>query len=276
MKQKKVILTVVVTALVLLIAGSGGYLLFKSINTRQSGEKYDELASKAARASDETVPSGSASAPFTGENAETGTSGEPLTPNPYDFAYLTSQNPDIYAWIEIPNTNVNYPVLQSDHNDNFYIDHDFEKAYSYPGAIYSQFCNKKAFSDRVTVLYGHNMKDGSMFATLHNFEDSGFFEANSGFSVHTADKRLDYEIVAAFDYDDRHIMNSFDFSDDKVYSDFLQSVQSPHAVNGNVRQGVTLGTEDKLLILSTCRNFGEGRYLVVGRLKSETPLAPTS
>ena len=261
-KKKRTIITVVVAVLVVMIAASGGYLLFKHLNTSNTKKKYSELASSYAQltvASDEVV---------------TDESGVPLKPNPVDFASLQAQNSEIYSWIKIPNTNVDYPVLRSETDDNFYIDHDYEKDYSFAGAIYSQFCNHRDYSDRVTVLYGHNMADNSMFASLHNFEDAGFFEENREMTIYTPDKQLDYDIVSAFVYDDRHIMNSFDFTKDDVYRDFLDSVMNPHSVSSNVRDGVTLDINDRIVILSTCLNYGDGRYLVVGKLTGETPLAP--
>ncbi len=133
-------------------------------------------------------------------------------------------NPDIYSWIYIPDTNVNYPVAQSEEEDNFYLDHDVYKNYSFPGTIYTQSCNSLSYNDRVTVLYGHNMLNGSMFATLYNFSDKTFFDEHPYFYIYTADRKLTYEVVSAFEYDSRHIMNSFDFKDDAVFRYLVQGV----------------------------------------------------
>ena len=186
------------------------------------------------------------------------------------MAELHAQNPDIYSWIYIPETNVNYPVAQSDADDNFYLDHDIYKGYSFPGTIYSQSCNKKDYSDRVTVLYGHNMLDGSMFATLHRFSDQQFFNENRYMYVYTENRKLTYEIVSAFVYDDRHIMNSFNFLDDAVYAEWQQEALNPRSVSSNVRKDIQLTKNDKMLVLSTCLNGGgEGRYLVQGVLRKD-------
>lgn len=260
MKKSKVILTVVITVLVLLIAGSGGYILFKNISNQKSSEKYDSLASSYAKLPDSTAGQ-------TGDEKSQGKA------NPIDFASLKSENPDIYSWITVPGTEVNYPVLQSDKNDNFYIDHGVDKQPSFAGAIYSQFCNHLDYSDRVTVLYGHNMADNSMFASLHSFEDADFFDSHGDMTIYTPDRQLDYTIVSAFVFDDVHIMNCYDFSKDEVYRDFLDTVLNPHTISGNVRKGVQLEVDDRLVILSTCLNYGEGRYLVVGKLTKETPLS---
>ena len=256
MNKKKVIITVVVAVLVLVIAVSGGHLIYNNILTKKTTEKYDDLASSYAHVSE----SGK-------EIVYTDASGVPVEKNPIDFPGLKQKNPDIYSWITIKNTNVNYPVAQSDADDNFYLDHDIYKNYSFPGTIYSQSCNKKDYSDRVTVLYGHNMLDGSMFATLHNFSDPDFFANNKYMYIYTENRKLTYEVVSAYIYDDRHIMNSFNFNDDKVYAEWQQEALNPRSVSSNVRKDVKLTTDDKMLVLSTCLNGGgDGRYLVQGVL----------
>ena len=121
-----------------------------------------------------------------------------------------------------------------------------------------------------SVLYGHNMANGSMFATLHRFYDADFFNQNRYIYVYTPDRKLTYEIVSAFEYDNRHIMNSFDFSDDNVFSDYLNMIKNPHSVSVNKRN-TELTTDDKILVLSTCLNSGDGRYLVQGVLKKDEP-----
>ena len=265
MTKRKTLLTAVIIALVLLFAVSGGILFVKHIKNQKAEKKYEALASSYAHLTQAS-----------GETAATDASGKPLPPNPVDFASLQAQNPEIYSWINVEGTEVDYPVLQSETDDNFYIDHDYEKQSSAAGAIFSQFCNRKDYSDRVTVLYGHNMANNSMFASLHSFEDADFFDAHEKITVYTPDRQLDYQIISAYVYSDTHIMNSYDFSSDEVYREFQATVLEPRSVSSRVREGVTLTTDDRLLILSTCLNYGDGRYLVVGRLTGETALAPSA
>lgn len=186
--------------------------------------------------------------------------------NPFDFTDLQEKNPDIYAWIYIPNTKVNYPVCKSSYSDNYYLDHDIYKNYSFSGAIYSQECNGRDFSDPVTVLYGHNMADGSMFHHLHKFEDKNFFDKNRYIYVYTEDRKLTYEIVSAFIYDSRHIMNTFDFTKESDIKEYFDTVTNPRSLTKNVVDHYQLTTSDKVLTLSTCVNYGRGRYLVQGAL----------
>lgn len=195
---------------------------------------------------------------------------ENLVENPIDFASLKERNDDIYAWIYVPNTNVNLPILQSSTDDNLYLDHDEDGNYSIAGALYTQSMNATDFSDPVTVIYGHNMRNGSMFATLHKFEDPDFFEANDTFYVYTPTKILTYRIVSAYQYDNRHILNSFDFSRAEVRESYFTSMADPDSLVKNVRDGVALDESSKIVQLSTCMHGQDQiRYLVTGVLVDE-------
>lgn len=200
-------------------------------------------------------------------------SSEPELPeNPINFAELNQTNTDIYAWIRIENTVIDYPVLQSsDLDDDFYLNHDIDRSYKFAGSIFSEKMNSKDFSDPVTVLYGHNMLNGSMFQNLHKFRDKAFFEANKTITIYTPGHILTYEIFAAYKYDNRHIMNSFDFSDLTVRQEYFDYIQAPKSMLVNTRP-VTLTTESKILTLSTCiGNEDNYRYLVQGVLTNDQP-----
>lgn len=193
--------------------------------------------------------------------------------NPIDFASLRVENPDIYAWIYIPDTNVNYPVLQSPTDDSFYLDHDKDGNYSEAGAIYSQLANSTDFSDPVTVLYGHNMKSGGMFATLHYFENKEFFDSHEEMYIYTDGHIYTYKVIAAYQYDNRHILNSFNFADTAVTQQYFDTVLNPNSLVMNVREGVQLTAgSDKIVQLSTCTGDANRlvrRYLVTGVLVSD-------
>ena len=189
-----------------------------------------------------------------------------------DFKELMEINPDIYAWIYIPNTNVDYPVAQSgkDNDDSFYLSHNVYKNYQFSGTIYSEKKNARDFSDPVTVLYGHNMLNGSMFASLHNFSDKEFFDNNNTMFIFTKDKVLTYLIYSAYQYDDRHILNSFDMTDNTSLRLYLDTTLTQRPYYCNIREGVELTTDDHIVTLSTCMpGGGNVRYLVQGVLVNE-------
>lgn len=197
---------------------------------------------------------------------------EPELPdNPIDFIAEKQKHPDIYAWISIPNTNVNYPIVQHPTDDSFYLDHNSEKKYTKAGAIYSEMQNSKDFSDPNTVLYGHNMLNGSMFRDLHKFrKDEKFWNDNKYIYVYTPGHILTYEICAAYRYDNRHILNSFDFSDAAVFEEYLQTVRDPKSLIRRTRQ-IELNKNSKILTLSTCISNPAYRYLVQGVLIKDEP-----
>lgn len=183
------------------------------------------------------------------------------------FDELMEINHDIYAWIYIPNTSVDYPVVQNilDGDDTFYLDHNIYREYQFSGSIYSETQNSTRFDDPVTVLYGHNMLNGSMFASLHNFEDETFFNENNTVFIFTQDKVITYFIYAAYTFDDRHILNSYNMADEDVFREYLDSTLEPRSYNCHIREGVELTTDDRILTLSTCSNGGGNtRYLVQG------------
>ncbi|MBQ3265599.1 MAG: class B sortase [Ruminococcus sp.] len=189
------------------------------------------------------------------------------------FEELMEINPDIYAWIYIPNTNVDYPVARStgDGDDSFYLEHNIYRQYQFSGTIYSEIKNQPDFHDRVTVLYGHNMLNGSMFASLHYFEDEGFFNENNTIFILTKDKVLTYLVYSVYTYDDRHILNSFHMDDDEVFREYIDSTLEPHAVDAIVREGVKPTIENHILTLSTCTSGpANTRFLVQGVLVDES------
>lgn len=193
---------------------------------------------------------------------------EILVDNPINFEELTNLNPDLYAWIRIPGTVIDNPVAQSSNNDqNYYLHHNYLGNYEFAGTIYSQRHNTKYFIDRVTVLYGHNMLNGTMFAGLHKFSDEDFFNENEYIYIYIDGHILTYRVFAAYEYDDRHILNSFDFYKDEVYEQYLKDCLNPHSSNSIVREDTVLTKDDKILTLSTCTNYNSNnRFLVQGVL----------
>lgn len=189
-----------------------------------------------------------------------------LPDNPINFAEEVKKYPDMYAWINIPNTNINYPVVQHPTKDDFYLKHNAEQKATKSGAIYSETKNSKNFSDKNTVLYGHNMLNGSMFRDLHKFrKEDMFFEENKYVYIYTPGHILTYKIFAAYKTDNRHILNTFDFSDPMVFEKYLKKAQNPTALSSRSRD-IELNVNSKILTLSTCIGDKNYRYLVQGVL----------
>lgn len=249
--RKKIIIMLI--AILLIIAIVLGVIIWKSVNSGdfdsdkykiESGEKNITVSN---REYDDTVS---------------------LIENPINFDELEKQNSDIYGWITVPNTKIDYPILQSYAEDDlFYVDHNVNKKKAAAGAIFTQKLNQKDFSDPNTVIYGHNMRNGSMFRHLHKFKKKDFFEENEYFYIYIRGHKLTYRIFSAYEYDDRHILNSFNFFDKDVYASYLEYAQNPNSIYKNTRE-VNITTDDRIVTLSTClaNNKPHNRYLVQGVL----------
>lgn len=192
---------------------------------------------------------------------------------PVDFAKLKEENPDIYAWIQIPGTCIDYPVLCRQGDNGYYLTHTYTGKKKIEGAIFTEDLNSQDFTDPNTVIYGHNMKNGSMFRELHEYKDKVFFEENPDVIIYTPEKMLQYHIFAAYTYDDRHILKSFDFSDPDIFSTYLQKVlDRSKNMSDNVDSNVVLSEESKLITLSTCTGSPDKRYLVQAVLTDTKPI----
>ena len=238
---KRAILTI--AGLVMLIAGVVylGYYFYGQYTANIEDEKYTEAST-----------------------ASPSQSQEQYAENPIDFDEWQKKNDEIYAWIKVDGTEVDYPIVQSGTDDDFYLRHSAaDKSWVASGAIFTQSHNTKTFNDSVTVIYGHNGYSESMFTSLHKFEKKDFFDEHPYFYIYMPQRKLTYQVVSAFKYDDRHIMNSFDFQ---------EMVQDPSSSLKNVREDLDteINSESKLVVLSTCiTGQKSSRYLVCGVLVND-------
>lgn len=179
-----------------------------------------------------------------------------------DWASLYAENKDIYAWIYIPGTQVDYPILQSASDDTYYLNHNIDGSYGKPGCIYTEKINSKDFTNYNTVLYGHNMKSGEMFGCLHDYEDKTFFDENPYVYVYTEEKTYVYEIFAAYTATNAHILNTNDFSTQEGFADYLDNVVYNKALTGNFRNDTRVTSDNRIITLSTCTSNSSKRWLV--------------
>ena len=201
---------------------------------------------------------------------------EPLTEEiesiPVKFEELWQVNPDVYAWITVTGTDIDYPILQHASDNSYYLMHNIDGSYGYPGCIYTENLNSKDFGDNNTVIYGHNMKNGSMFAQLHKFEDPDFFKENREVLIYLPEEVLHYTIFAAYIYDDRHLLYSFDFSDPEVYQKYLDSVFDIRDMSANIDKGINVTKDDHIITLVTCiGSQPDNRLLVQAVLTDREP-----
>ena len=188
---------------------------------------------------------------------------------PVDFAKLQEECPDAYAWIRVPDTKIDYPIVQSPTDNTFYLDHNVYGNYEFAGAIFTEDYNSKDFTDPNTIIYGHNMKNGSMFQNLHFYEDRTYMEEHPTFEIYLPDRILTYRIFAAYNYDDRHLMKEFDFTDSEQFRLYLRDILNQRSMSANIDHDVPVDEKSTIVTLSTCNGIDDQRYLVQGVLLSE-------
>lgn len=179
-----------------------------------------------------------------------------------DFESLWEVNEDAYAWIQIPGTVIDYPILQSaTEEDDYYLNTTIDGKKGYPGSIYTEKYNSTAFTDPVTVVYGHDMLEGTMFTDLHKYEDKAFFDSNPYIYIYLPDRTLKYQVFAAVSFDDRYILGNYNFTDIEDFQSYLDELKS--SIDGNVNLDVEVTQQSSILTLSTCiADAPEQRWLV--------------
>ena len=198
-----------------------------------------------------------------------------LPENPIKFDELAERNGDICAWIHFESLPViDYPIVrpEGDNKDtNYYLRRDLDGKYSTGGTVYIQKVNSPDFSDRCTVVYGHNMHDMTMFGHLKDFRNKEFFDNNPYFYIFRRKHILKYEIKSAFVYDDRLIPGAFNFDNATESQNFIDEVCNPKSLTKNVREDLEVTLDSKMVVLSTCTDYNaKERYLVVGVLIKDT------
>ncbi|MFI3140901.1 MAG: class B sortase [Clostridia bacterium] len=183
-----------------------------------------------------------------------------------DFESLQEINSDVIAWIEIPNTDISYPILCSQTNNEAYLRADMQGNYDISGEIFIENYNQIDFSDPVTMIYGHYMDSGEKFGNLQEFYSNyEFFYQNNLIYVYFPNETKQYQIFAAVEYDTRHILYYNNFLDEGVFDSFIDEIKSIRSLSSVIDDSVDITSGDKLIILSTCVNRGASRFLVLAK-----------
>lgn len=276
--------TVLLAAILLVIVG---YMLRNWIVERNAQKQYEDLAESVNRlqnqVSDNAITSAGDRQDASTEEMETeGTqdesdsaiAGVDIPQKQLDWNELAKVNPDIYAWIYIPGTQVDYPVLQHPTDNTYYLNYNMNGTRGYPGCIYTEKENSKDFTDFTdfnTIMYGHNMRNKTMFETLHYYEDKAFFVNNPYVYVYRGDRVLVYEIFAAYIAGNEHILYSYDFQTQEGRQNYVDQIEK--GTSGNLRDDVEVTADSHILTLSTCiSGKAKNRYLVQAVLLNEDDL----
>ena len=199
-----------------------------------------------------------------------------LAEDPVNWEKLHQITEDIYAYIEMPEANISYPIVQRAEDDSYYLRRDVYGNYSVPGTIFTEYSyNNTDFEDPVTLVYGHAIiSDGSMFGSLQSYMQSTTIDDSSRFTIYLPGRQLNYQIFAAIPHDKSHILYYNDFTQEEVFTSFFQKALESRSLYSNVNPDYAPEYGDRVVILSTCLNGEtEQRYVVMGKLVEEIPLA---
>lgn len=182
--------------------------------------------------------------------------------NPVDFESLQKVNEDIIGWIRVSALGISYPIAQSTDND-YYLHRTFERVDNFAGCIFMEYQNHSDFSDKNTIIYGHNMKNGSMFGTLRKFYEDEVYEKAPYFWIYTPDKIYRYDIFSCAEVAVDSLAYQITFSEERSFDQFIRDAYSRSVVKGN---DIKVTAEDKIVTLSTCTGNEATRFIVQGKL----------
>ena len=206
---------------------------------------------------------------YTIEQTTSETSGEseeePVKEKPYpdvDFDGLKSVNSDVIGWIYVPDTEINYPIVHTSDND-YYLDHLVDRTQNPAGAIFLDTRNPSDFSDLHSIIYGHHMKNGSMFAALKGYKKQDFFDGHKTGYLITQDAAYSIDFFAG------HVANveenawQLDFDSAEDFSNWIKSLKDISAFKSDIEPQYG----DRIFTLSTCSyEFDDARFVLSGKL----------
>lgn len=277
-KTAKILYWGIISVLILIIVACAALIGAKLITDAQDKSEYNELqelrpsVTRPSMNLEATKPT--QTEPTESLPEQTDPTEATIPPNIDDtvlFEYqpLYEINRDMIGWIQIDGTAIDYPVVQSPPDKaNFYLRRNFYKENATCGTIYvREACDVNRPSDNVTV-YGHNMRNGTMFADLHKFEKKSFWEDHRYVNFDTLNEYRTYEIFAVFkttaDLTKGFTYHIYDtFATEKAFNEYVSTCKNLDLYD----TGITPTFGDKLLTLSTCdKSISDGRLVVVCRL----------
>ena len=184
-----------------------------------------------------------------------------------DFESLLKTNNETVGWINVNNTNINYPFVRGI-NNTYYLNHSFDKSYNSAGWVFMDYRNNKEMNNKNTILYAHGRIDKTMFGSLYKTQYPAWYQNRSNhiIRISTPSVNMSYQIFSVYKIEEESYYIQTDFTSDSEYLEFLNTIKGRSKYDFNV----VLNESDKIITLSTCANDKE-RYVVHAKLikKSE-------
>ena len=179
-----------------------------------------------------------------------------------DFESLISINKDCIGWIYVPDTNINYPVVQTTNNE-YYLKRLFDRKYGISGTVFLDSGNTSEMTDRHSILYGHHMKNGTMFANAEDYKDQSYADAHPYGYYITPDAVYEIKFFAGYLTDPYNDSWDLDFTGSEFADWISRAKQRSHFYTD-----ITPGNEDRIITLSTCSyDIADGRFVLLGILR---------
>ncbi len=262
-RGRKIILIPVIGVLLLIFCFSGYKIASYFLEARKEEEAFQQLAEIVKNLEQEATES----TEFTGATDETAPVETQKKEESSQLLPLQVQNPDFFGWLRIEGTRVDYPVMHTPDDEEYYLHRAFDKSYAKSG---TPFLAAGCFENCGNYLiYGHNMKNGSMFASILQYEKKAFWEQHKTIAFHTLQGQAEYEVIAAFRAEVVKEGNSgfayYQYTDLTTQGEFDAYVAQVKQ-HADFDTGLTAEFGDQLLTLSTCAyHTDEGRFVVVAK-----------
>ncbi len=257
MKAKRVIFIILFLALLLVFA----YSAYRVTGTLHEYSESDRYYEKTRQVAVSTQPP-SQSAGRQSSDGETVPVPADRSPMTVDFDALMQLCPDARAWLCLPDTVIDYPVVQGRDND-YYLHHLLDGSENPGGSLFLDFRSPSDFTGWNTLIYGHNMSDGSMFHTLPRFKEQSFYEQHPFLYLNTPQGDYRLEVFACFVtwHDSRVYIR--DFGSRTEFMEWVDLMRSYSDISSDVE----VGPDDRIVTLSTCSyEYDDARYVVMTKL----------
>lgn len=181
-----------------------------------------------------------------------------------DFRKLRKKYPDVKAWLYSRGTVINYPVAQGGQDSEWYLHHTLDGRWNGAGTLFIDERNEKPFAEFLTVIYGHHMRDGSMFGSLVKYRDRKYYEKHRVIRLYTPKRSYNVIVIGACTIPGNSERYRFGFSDDEEKQEYLDWISTN--TETDCRDSATV--KDRLVMLSTCTyEFDDARFVLFGKLE---------
>ena len=269
--MNKKIRRILMAVLGLIFIGSVAMVIYRGIQYREGEETYAEAESLVDLPDLTDLPEPTLEEP---EEETEIPQEQTVYVDPYadalrnmDFTALREVNGDVLGWILIPGTVISYPLLQGDDN-SYYLNHTWKKWTSVVGAIFMEHTNSPDLQDFNTIIYGHRMNNGSMFASLKYYKKQSYWSSHPYVYITDDNGSHRYEIFAAYEVSTAGDTYKLGFPTEQSKQTFIDYCLGQSVID----TGITPTVYDRILTLSTCTGNGHAtRWVVQARLKGEVP-----